>query len=63
MSLLLYSKKKPATAVCESDTDNDALMDVLYSTETTEGVPQSEKATTHSRGATPTNAYPETDGT
>ena len=46
-------------------TATDALTDpkdVLQSTEATD-VPQSEKATAHSGGATSTNAHPETDGT
>ena len=56
----------PAIAVCESETD--ALTDpkdVLHSTETTDGVLQSEKTSLlflHPGGATPTNAHPETEG-
>ena len=52
--------------MCESK--NNALTDpknVLHSTETTDGVPQSEKTSflfPHSEGAIPTSAHPETDG-
>ena len=56
-----YSLK---TAACESETD--ALTDpkdVVDSTETTDGVPQSEKVIAHSGGATPTIAHTEADGT
>ena len=59
--------KNPGTAVCESK--NNALADptnVLHSTETTDGVPQSEKTSLlflHPGGTTPTSAHPETDGT
>ena len=65
--LLLKEQNKTATAVCESDAD--ALTDpkeILHSTETTDGVPQSEKTSLlspNSKGATPTNAHPETEGT
>ena len=53
-------------SVCESK--NNALADaknVPHSTETTDGVPQSEKTSLlflHPGGATPTSAHPETEG-
>ena len=53
--------------MCESK--NNALTDpknVLHSTETTDGVPQSEKTSLlflHPGGTTSTNAHPETEGT
>ena len=51
----------PETAVCEGDTD--ALTDpkgVLYSMETTDCVPQSEKTFSYSKGASDTHT--EADG-
>ena len=63
--MLLYCKKQPATATCESETD--ALTDpkiVLHFMETTD-VPQSEKTSLlfpHSKEATPINANPDAEG-
>ena len=52
--------------MCESDTDTlTGPKNVLNSTDTTDGVPQSEKTSLlfpHPGGATPTNAHPETEG-
>ena len=64
MRLLLYCKKQPATATCESETD--ALTDpkiVLHFMETTD-VPQSEKTSLlfpHSKEATPIIANPDAE--
>ena len=52
-----------------SEGETDALRDpkdVLHFTETTDGVPQSEKTSLlflHPGGATPTSAHSDTDGT